>query len=523
MRETGLRWIVAATVTACLAGGCAGGGPGAGDVPGIDAPDAGDDAVVQDAAGDAVTRPPTVVDKGFRLLLQRVESLNRSGPWLVLLDPTVREWDADAAPAPVIVAGPQTTDFPESRNPDIDCAAGCYTDPALRWLAHFDAEAVQDGRPFLRVGPLDPETLAFSHDGSVTIPDVTDLAFAGDRLYVSQRLQDCEAQAGTPKTCWAFLRMDLDSSPGVLESLFTFPTFERLGFSAHAGNFTVSANGETVVVQDPGNGTLGVWAWREAWKNEKDPLRRIIDPICGTLLDGSSRCQSEPGRFGDREPLAVSADGTLVALAVVENDEALRWVLADLGPDRQEGEPPTWSTVAYVSVSAQNALGFRADAYLNTKTVPFTRIHASPRFAGTGDDAELLFVGEFAPPNTYAKEKTTTNLAAIPVGTLRAGTELRTLAPFRRITRFAVGDVPENVLIPEGGFDPSPDGTFVAFVGTPVLDSNGEPLTPKMAQHRNDLEVHVTRRDGTTEPVQVSGQGGTRTWGLATVAWPLAD
>ena len=51
----------------------------------------------------------------------------------------------------------------------------------------------------------------------------------------------------------------------------------------------MSANGETVVVQDPGNGTLGVWAWREAWKNEKDPLRRIIDPICGTLLDGSSR------------------------------------------------------------------------------------------------------------------------------------------------------------------------------------------------------------------------------------------
>lgn len=521
MRETGLRWIVAATVTACLAGGCAGGGPGAGDVPGIDAPDAGDDAVVQDAAGDAVTRPPTVVDKGFRLLLQRVESLNRSGPWLVLLDPTVREWDADAAPAPLIVAGPETEYFPESRNPDIDCAVGCYTDPALRWLAYFESDAIQRERPVLRVGRLDETTLAFQRDGSVTIPDVTDLAFADGRLYVSQRVLNCDAQVGQPKPCWTFLRMDL-GSPGALESLFTFPTFERLGFSVHAGHFTVSANGETVVVQDPGNGTLGVWAWREAWKNEKDPLRRIIDPICGTLLDGSSRCQSEPGRFDDREPLAVSADGRLVALAVVENDEALRWLLADLEPDAVQ---PSWSTVAYVSVSAQNALGFRADAYLNAKTVPFTRIHASPRFAGTGDDAELLFVGEFGPPPTAesSKKNTTTNLAAIPVRTLREGTLLKKLAPFRRITRFAVGDVPENVLIPEGGFDPSPDGTFVAFVGTPVLDSNGEPLTPKMEQHRNDLEAHVTRRDGTTEPVQVSGQGETRTWGLATVAWPLAD
>jgi hypothetical protein len=489
-------------------------------VPGVDAPDAGGDAVVQDAAGDAETRPPTVVEQGFRLLLLRVDT-KLSNRWLMLLDPTVPEWEAESGTAPVVVAGPQTADFPESRNPDIDCAMGCFADPMLQWLAFFEPGADPQSLPLLRVGPLDT-TLVFQRDDSATIPDVTDLAFADGRLYVSQRVLNCDAQVGQADTCWVYRRIDLAAGPAILETLFTFPTIERVGQSGHAGHFTVSADGRTVVVQDPGNGTLGVWAWHEAWADDKEDgkLRQVGETICGSRLDEWKRCGSSPGLFADREPVAVSEDGTLVVVAAIEHDEALRWFMADLSSNLDAGFART--TMAYVNLDATTRDGFREFGYYNPKTVPFTRIQTSPRFTGTGDDAELVFVGERS-ANVFRKESTTTNLAALPVGTLRAGTGPKALAPFWRITRFAAADVPENVLIPEGGFDPSPDGTFVAFLGTPVLDSGGAPLTADMPQHLNDQEVHVIRRDGTTDPVQVSGQQETRTWDLAAVAWPSTD
>jgi hypothetical protein len=104
------------------------------------------------------------------------------------------------------------------------------------------------------------------------------------------------------------------------------------------------------------------------------------------------------------------------------------------------------------------------------------------------------------------------------VAALRDGND-EGLAPFRRITDFEPGNIPENVLIPEGGFDVSPGGAFVAFLGTPVLDSYGEPLGAGI-QHQNDQEVFVTRLDGTTEPVQVTGHQPTRTWELRAVPVP---
>jgi len=514
MHRVSTGWMVAVLAAWSLLGCGTGDGPT--DVPGADAPDATGDTTAVDPGEADVALPPTAVDEDFRLVLLRVDT-GGTRYSLVLFDPRTREWEEGGTP--IGIAGPpQDEDGPASANPDIDCRLGCFTDPGMRWFAYLEEVPGTVASTRLVAGTLGKDLVftPFEGDG---IPDVTAAAFAGeamDQLFFSQRMPNCEAETGSPQTCWVFRRMDMNV-PGVLATLFSFPTAKELGKSAHAGHFTVSRDASTVVVQDPRSETLRLWVWRQAATEDGGTFAQHGEIVCGSRLDDAQRCTSSPGLFTDHEPLAVSADGHLVVLAAVEHDEALRLLTLDLEGD--DVDAFTRSQVAYIRLAADSE-GFRENAYINRQTAPFTAIQPNPRFTGTGDDDERVLVAERASPNVDDKEHKTTNLAAIPVAALRAG-NADGLAPIRRITTFVTGNVPANVLIPDGGFDLSPEGNFIPFLGTPVLRSGGEPITdPGELQHVNDQEVHVTRRDGTTAPVQVTGHLATRTWGLQAVTTP---
>lgn len=507
-----LNGILAMVVAAGFAG-C--GNPSSNPEPGDAAADGTNDATSMDVAdGDAVQRPPTDVTESFRLMLLR-EASDFKYKALVLADPRTPEWNAETGPIGVAGA-PQDEESPPPVNPGIDCAMGCFTDPTRRWFAYVaQAPDGEDWNTQLVVGRLDEDLRFTPLEGTDPIPDVTDLAFAGDRLYVSQRVGSCDAVVGQPKPCWVYRRLDL-SNPGPLGTLFTFPTPGEIHLSGHAGHFEVSWDGSTAVLQDPRPGTLRLWVWRDGASGGPGTLFAAGETICGPRVDGFDKCPETPGVFTDREPVAVAADGRLVVLAAVENDEALR--LFAVEPDATDPTTFSRTRLAFVPLTADEP-GFRTVAYYNERTAPFTRVQAGMRIVGSGDASELLFVGERRAPNQSGKENTRTHLAAIRVTALRQG-NAEGLAPVRRITDFAAGNVPENVLIPEGGFDVSPGGEFVAFLGTPVLDSLGGALTAGMIQHENDQEVFVTRFDGTTEPVQLTGHFETRTWELRAVAAP---
>ena len=107
---------------------------------GSSGPDRGDDALADGASdstrvdvddGDAVQRLPTTVDEDFRLLLLRQDAYFQYGA-LVLADPRIPEWEAEAGPMIGVAGAPQDLESPQAVNPDIDCAGGCFTDPTMR-------------------------------------------------------------------------------------------------------------------------------------------------------------------------------------------------------------------------------------------------------------------------------------------------------------------------------------------------------------------------------------------------------
>ncbi len=482
-------------------------GPADPDASDVNAADALTDTEATDSAGTDTLRPPTVVDEDFRLLMLRLDNLQQYGS-LVLADPRTREWEEGGHP--VGVAG--APESPATANPNIDCTAGCFTDPTMKWFAYMESKpGPTEGRQLV-VGSLG-EGLVFQPIEGAVIPDVTDLAFAGDRLYLSRRMPSCDSEIGTSKVCWVFLRMDL-RQPTVLETLFTFPT-PQIRQSAHAGHFTVSADGSTIVIQNPRYGELELWVWRQGGSDDPGVLLQVGESICGARRAATESCSSNLGLFTDREPIAVSTDGNLVVLAAIENDQALRLFALDL---RDESPDFCRAQLAYVNLAAEGG-GFRADAYYNPLTAPFTDIQAGMALVGTGDETELVFVGERKSPNAIGKTGVTTNLAAISADALQKCSD-EGLVPLRRITEFQAGNVPANVLITEGGFSVSPGGAFVAFLGTPVLQSDGRPVSESGSQHIEDREAHVTRVDGTTSPVQVTGHLETRTWDLHAVTPP---
>ncbi len=466
------------------------------DVPPADVP-------VDGADGTDAFLAPTEVDEDFRLLLTRVGALDPNRNALVLLDPRLREWQEDSAPFVITSSQTQGTASPSPANPGLDCRLGCFADASMTWLAVQQEIPDTFGNTQLVVGRLDQEWVFRPLDDE-PIPDVTALAFAGPWLVYSQRILKCEADTGPPQTCWMFRRLNLES-PSEVEDLFQFPTSRNLHLSGHAGQFTVSGDGSTLVVQDPRPGTLTLWAWRQ---EDDRGVRQVGEPICGERLDRNEQCPQVPGRFTDREPLALSMDGDVAVLAVIEHDLALRLLALDLD---QANPALTRTDLSRVPTSDETT--FRADACFNPQTAWWTRVHPSMRIAGSGPERELVFVAERKCGRT---QKPSTQIVAAPVAQLLDDPKVpRTI---RRVTNFPEGDVPANVVIPDGGFDLSPSGTLVAFLGTPILNSEGVPLQDSdQGQQYNDVEVHVTRLDGTTRPVQVSADQDTRSWSLKSV------
>jgi hypothetical protein len=446
--------------------------------PGTDLPE---DRVVNDPGGDG--RVPLAVPEGTRIAYGYQRYVD-PGPALDLR-----------------ITGPNGSDpvsFRDRLEPlGLDCQAGCLLDRSGSWLAVLVATASGGG---------DGNTLRLFRvqaDGTPVASGIPDVAEAwypafgstrdGPAIYWSRSRPACDADSGLPKGCRAFYRRLLRADAPE-EFLFSFPPASILDRTLpHSGFFRLGEDGRTVIVLAPTVGSQRIFLWREAG----EPLLQG-GPFCGTpdrAPDGS--CLESGGAFSDRDPVAVSPDGNhLVAALVLEDRRLVAWH-RDLRGD---------ATRAAILMEVPRGSRFSTDACYN-RTPPSrwepTRVVPPLRFSP--DSSEVVLVGHA--PCGDNRDKPWTKVLGLSLERLDREGRLDP-GDLRWITDFPPGDIAASVSVLPEALDLSPSGDLVFLVGTPWLDSRGEPIADSQLQHRNDAEVLVTRRDGTAEVVQWTfGQG----------------
>jgi hypothetical protein len=477
---------------ALLAVACAGGGAtGTDDATADEAP-----ADTLDATGDG-ERVPVQVTEDFRLVF----------PYLrYTTAPLVDVFFSD--PAAGSASETSLSDRIGQVAPGVDCSSGCLVDATGRWLAVVVAGPAAEGqgstvRLFrLAAGPVvTPSTVS-------DVTDVTAMAFGDDALYFSRPRAACEAERGPSRGCHAFYRTPL-SAPGAEEFLFTFPTAAALQTAMpHSGRFVMGQDGRTVVVLAPTTNTQSAWVWRTAG----EPIR-VAGPLCGVRggTDGGT-CVGSGSAYSDADPVALSPDGRHLALALVLHDQDLVLGHMDLQGDG------TLETATLLHLP-DDVTDFAMNACYNRtpRDAPWqpTSVQAPLRFSRDG--TEVVFVGRAACGAN--KDKPWTNLLAVPLARIDQGGTLQR-GDLRWITEFPSGAIVDCVSILPAAMDLSPSGDFVVFAGTPRFDSAGQLLLDSQLQHFQDAEVWITRRDGTTEPAQLTARQGWRATSVQAVPVP---
>ncbi len=459
-----------------------------------------------DAAQDAV-RPPTQVTEPFRIVFPYLKYSLPAQLDLAWTDPMAPTWDPDVSFSGLVL----------QRDAALSCELGCFPARSGQWIAVVVSGPTSDTtgnviRLFrLADGPLLEES------GIPDVTDVTTFAFGSDSFVFTRALADCVPSAIEKKSCVKFFRIDLSvPNPMGEEFLFTFPTADRIEEALpHSGRFTMGQDGRSIVVLSRTPGSQTAWLWRGS---AGDPIL-VAGPICAGPAPGGG-CLETEGGFTDADPVALSADGNHLVLAVVEDDRSLVLTHVDIR-DVVAGAEPRRTTVSLLAMP--QGISYKNRCY-NRQTWQPTFVLSPMKF--TPDGSELVFAaGTDCPPNKF---KPWSNVLAIQMSRLESNGALAN-QDLRWITDFPQGDSAANVSIPIDSLNPdsgaeyldlSMSGDYVAFVGTPMLDSFGNAIADKQEQHRNDHEVWVTRRDGTTEPVQLTGRQGWKSTSLRAISIP---
>jgi hypothetical protein len=467
------------------------------------------DDVLQDASGQdsgpEEVRPPTQVDEAFRVVFPYVDYVpSPTTPTQVYwMNPAQREADPRTTFDAVLPV----------QEPALTCRGGCIAAPSGKWLAVVVSESVSatEGNVVRLFRLYDGPTLVPS--GIPDVVNVRSFAFAMDPFavgmdsFVFTRMQlGCYEADVHQKACAKFFRIDLSGpNPAGEESLFTFPTEAALDATLPpSGNFRMGQDGKTVIVLGPTVASQSVWLWR----GPTGLPVQVTGPICAGIGPDDT-CISAGLGFRDTDPVALSPDGNHLVLALVEDNRSLVLTHVDLRND-----PRTRKTASLLALQGETK-DYGLNRCYNRQAWQPTFVLAPLRF--TPDGTEIVFVaGTDCEPN---KNRSWTNVLALPLARIDAeGAIARD--DLRWITDFPQGDtLAACVSILPGAMDLSPTGDYVVFAGSPTLNSSFEVIPDSNPQLTSDAEVWVTRRDGTTEPVQLTAKSGWRV--TSTLAIPV--
>jgi len=495
-RSVGWWWSVALP---CVLAACGSGGTGS-DVPFT--PDVLQDGAAGDTGPDT-PKAPTKVDEAFRVVFPYVKYVPPTATQVLWMNPIQRESD------------PQTT-FEASlptQSPPLSCQLGCIADRSGNWLAVVVSGPTSDtGGSTVRLFRLfDGPVL-----GSSGIPDVVDVrtfAFGADAFVFTRMQYGCYESDTQKRGCAKFFRIDLSvANPAGEESLFTFPTEELLNtLIPPSGAFRMGQDDRTVIVLGPTITSQSAWWWRGPTGL---PIQ-AVGPICaGTAPDGG--CLSAGLGYSDTDPVALSPDGNHLVLALVERDRSLILTHVDLRDGTGSRKTASLLTMPEATTS------FTTNACYN-RLIPgneWRPTFVAPPLRFSADGTEVIFVaGTNCKPNSA---RPWTNVLAIPLDRIDAeGVIARD--DLRWVTDFPPGDtLAACVSILPDSMDLSPTGDYVVFAGSPQLDSSFQAIADGQLQLGNDDEVWVTRRDGTTAPVQLTARQSWKATSTTAIAVPPA-
>ncbi len=361
----------------------------------------------------------------------------------------------------------------------LDCSMGCFLDRGLRFLAV--ARGVSEGGYAVQVYGLDG-TNEPTPVGE-PIPGVARAVWAGSVLFYSQKVA-CPTGTAQTTRCFEVYRYD-PTDPSNPRRLTQMPPVEEEGLKTafqYNGYFTVGEDNKTLIFFVPTYESLSVWVYREGRRV------KVLGPICAAR-DPYGNCIAPTGggaMYREDNPVALSADGRTLVFPLLEENRELRLYRHEIGDPE-----PRFSTL--LSVPSD----YLKNACYNREPWQFTEVRGPLRFSRDG--REVLFIGA---SSCEDERKPWTNVLAVEVAKIGGGAPLRE-QDFRKVT-----DNPQTYTaraIAISDFDVSPSGEYVVLVGTPTVDMEGRPLPAQPGgRHERDSEVHVTRADGSTLPVQIT-------------------
>ena len=438
--------ILVATVTACLLSAC---GDSDGETPPPITP-------TEDTTINEDTKPPPPVcedqsDEDFLILFGYRNRLPGTNEYDVQMIRPIQKYE------PL-----QLTDF-SLKDEGKTCEFGCLVDESMDWIAVNGSPPDQDGFDF-QMGKFD-DCLNVKLVKFDSLVDKAHFTFAKDYIYYSQKT-NCNG----PACQYEIWRLNLVTFEQDLLVPF-FPPAEDPdwvnGDTIYKGRFTVSPDGESLVLLSPTIRSQRVYLWNKTLHE--------VDYLCDNFQNET--CIGAGSQYSDNDPLAISPDSQSVVLFTI-TDRALRVRrYSTVNPDDKGSSP-------LLAVPPNAGGDYRSLACVYREPWQWTDVIGQPVY--TPDGNNVLFVGHAAcDPSQDKAETDIIKMDPSWIGDLSPVEEHELI----NLTNNAKGDVTANTQITSIAL--SPDGRRVVYTATPQLSTSWNPIQDSDDRHFSDHEVYM--------------------------------
>lgn len=423
-----------------------------------------------DVMTDTVKQGPTKVDESFRvafLYMGRLGSHFYGRTDLFVMD--------SLDPRPVNITGKLSW----------SCQDGCILSPDFDALGVFIVYNDPKVLPDLKIYALDKDMKPGDRPVRV-IKGVNDAHLAQNVLYFTRAGSCPQDQAITNTYCMYKIASPLDKNSKETE-LFTFPrSTQDAENSVFSGRFRVTSDGKTLLLLRPTIYSQEVFVWRNG------KILQVGKEVCHQKT-AAGACTGTGSEYSDMDPLGISPDSSVIMAALLEQNRDLRLRKYEMNTDL--------TTRASIYSDFYGVSGpFTQMKCSNPKRQPwqYTDIKGDLRF--TGDAKSVVFIASMNCGDN--KEKPWTDIVKIDVDRIGTGKPLTRDSIFR-ITHNPQHSSSKATKITDFKFSPS--GKYIAFIGTPLFQTDGKtPVSSTGTRHLDDREIFFIAADGSTLPVQVT-------------------
>ena len=416
---------------------------------------------------DATELPITRVDEAFKCAF-----LYRGRPGSDFLGRTDLFVMDSLNPKPVNVTGDRGW----------SCQDGCRLGPDFAILGVFLLSNKPDVPPDMNLYSLNKD-MRPADSPIRTVKGIQNAHFGKNVLYFTRK-GSCPKDPAIANTyCMYSLSLPLDKNTRE-KQIFTFPgTTQDAKNSQYNGSFRVAPDGKAILLLNPTYSSQEVFIWNNG------KLRQMGQDICYVSNDkGQCLPTGSDFRYTDMDPMGMAPDGSVIITALVENDRDLRLRKFETDP----AKPVTYSDFYSVAGSYTN---LKCNKKLR-QPWQYTDIDGDLHF--TKDSKAVVFIASMPCDNA---EKPWTDIVKIDVDRIGNGQPLTRDSIFQ-ITRNPQVNASKATRIKDFTFSPS--GKFIAFIGTPLLQTDGSPVSSTGTRHINDLEIYFISADGSSVPLQVT-------------------